>query len=129
MATLWQGLGSQVTVLARRALLPRLEPFAGELVARGLTDAGARVRIGVQVTALRRPNPAGPVTCTLDDGSELETDEIMFATGRAPLTDDIGLDTVGLTRDPGWTPTPPAWSARSRASGSTRSATSTTAPS
>ena len=97
MATLWQGLGSRVTLLARRRLLPRMEPFAGELVAQGLTDAGADVRIGVQVTAVRRPDPAGPLTLTLDDGSELEADEIMLATGRAPRTGDIGLDTVGLT--------------------------------
>ena len=34
MATAWQGLGSQVTLLVRGpALLPRMEPFAGELVA------------------------------------------------------------------------------------------------
>ncbi|WP_326609775.1 NAD(P)/FAD-dependent oxidoreductase [Streptomyces scopuliridis] len=97
MATLWQGLGSQVTLLARRSLLPRMEPFAGEFIARGLTRAGADVRIGVRVTALRRPDPAGPVTLTLDDGGELEADEVMFATGRAPHTDDLGLDTVGLT--------------------------------
>lgn len=97
MATLWQGLGSQVTLLVRRRLLPRMEPFAGELVAEGLTDAGADVRTGVRVTALRRPDPAGPVTLTLDDGAELEADEILFATGRTPGTDDIGLDTVGLT--------------------------------
>ncbi|MFD8394965.1 FAD-dependent oxidoreductase, partial [Streptomyces sp. NPDC059680] len=51
MATLWQGLGSHVTLLARRRLIPRLEPFAGELVAQGLSEAGADVRIGVQVTA------------------------------------------------------------------------------
>ncbi|MFD4942756.1 dihydrolipoyl dehydrogenase family protein [Streptomyces sp. NPDC058239] len=94
MATLWQGVGSQVTLLARRPLLPRMEPFAGELIARGLTQAGVDVRIGVEVTALRRPDS---VTLTLDDGSELEADEVMFATGRAPHTDDIGLDTVGLT--------------------------------
>ncbi|MGW1198687.1 dihydrolipoyl dehydrogenase family protein [Streptomyces sp. NPDC002536] len=97
MATLWQGLGSQVTLLARRRLIPRMEPFAGELVARSLTEAGADVRIGTQVTAVRRPDPAGPVTLTLDDGSELRADEVMFATGRIPGTDDIGLDTVGLT--------------------------------
>ncbi|MFI1767201.1 dihydrolipoyl dehydrogenase family protein [Streptomyces sp. NPDC020800] len=97
MATLWQGLGSRVTLLARRRLLPRMESFAGELVAQGLREAGVDVRIGAQVAALRRPDPAGPVALTLDDGSELEADEVLFATGRAPATDDIGLDTVGLT--------------------------------
>jgi dihydrolipoamide dehydrogenase len=97
MATLWQGLGSQITLLARRRLIPRMEPFAGELVAQGLSEAGVDVRIGVQVAALRRPDPQGPVTLTLDDGGELEADEVLFATGRTPATDDIGLDTVGLT--------------------------------
>ncbi|MET8784377.1 NAD(P)/FAD-dependent oxidoreductase [Streptomyces sp. NPDC004589] len=97
MATLWQGLGSQVTLLSRRGLLPRMESFAGELLERGLTEAGADVRTGVQVTALRRPDPGGPVTVTVDDGSELEADEVMCATGRIPATEDIGLETVGLT--------------------------------
>ncbi|MEU3334869.1 NAD(P)/FAD-dependent oxidoreductase [Streptomyces sp. NPDC006668] len=97
MATLWQGFGSQVTLLARRCLIPRMEPFAGELVAQGLTEAGVNVRVGVQVSALRRPDATGPVTLTLDDGSELGADEILFATGRTPATGDIGLDTVGLT--------------------------------
>ena len=97
MATAWQGLGSSVTLLARRSgLLPRMEPFAGELVGRGLTEAGVDVRIGVSVTKLRRAGGTGPVTLELDDGSELEVDEVLFATGRKPLTDDIGLDTVGL---------------------------------
>ena len=68
----------------------------GELVARRLTDAGMDVRTGLSVTTLRRPGPTGPVTLTLDDGTELEVDEVIFATGRTPNTDDIGLETVGL---------------------------------
>lgn len=95
-ATAWQGLGSSVTLLARRSgLLPRMDPFAGELVGPGLVEAGVDVRIGVNVTKLRRPGGSGPVTLQLDDGSELEADEVLFATGRKPLTDDIGLQTVG----------------------------------
>jgi pyruvate/2-oxoglutarate dehydrogenase complex dihydrolipoamide dehydrogenase (E3) component len=98
MATAWQGLGSKVTLLARGSgLLPRMEPFVGELIGRGLADAGVDVRAGVSVRALSRPNPEGPVTLELDDDTELQVDEVLFATGRAPLTDDIGLATVGLT--------------------------------
>jgi dihydrolipoamide dehydrogenase len=98
MATAWQGLGSSVTLLARRSgLLPRMEPFVGELVGRGLTAAGVDVGVGVSVTKLRRPGGTGTVTLELDDGRELAVDEVLFATGRKPLTDDIGLETVGLT--------------------------------
>ncbi|OBA64754.1 pyridine nucleotide-disulfide oxidoreductase [Mycobacterium sp. 1100029.7] len=98
MATAWHGLGSSVTLLGRGSrLLPKMEPFVGELLWRGLADAGVDVRVGVSVRALRRPDPAGPVTLELDDGTELQVDEVLFATGRAPLTDDIGLETVGLT--------------------------------
>jgi dihydrolipoamide dehydrogenase len=97
MASAWQGLGSQVTLLAQAdGLLSRMEPFAGELVGRGLAEAGVEVRIGVTVTAIRRPGGAGPVALTLEEGGEVEADEVLFATGRQPLTDDIGLDTVGL---------------------------------
>jgi pyruvate/2-oxoglutarate dehydrogenase complex dihydrolipoamide dehydrogenase (E3) component len=96
MATAWNGLGASVTLLARGAgLLPRMEPFVGELVERGLRESGVDVRVNVSVTKLHRTD--GPVTLELSDGSKLEVDEVLFATGRAPLTDDIGLQTVGLT--------------------------------
>ncbi len=97
MATAWQGLGSQVSLLVRGSgLLPRMEPFVGELIGRGLTESGVDVRLGVSVRALRRPD-ASHVVLDLDDGTELRVNEVLFATGRAPLTDDIGLETVGLS--------------------------------
>ncbi|MFJ4898100.1 dihydrolipoyl dehydrogenase family protein [Streptomyces sp. NPDC088727] len=97
MATVWGALGSAVTMLVRGAgLLPRMEPFAGELVAEALTEAGTDVRFGVSATAVWRPAPDGPVTVELDNGESVEADEILFATGRAPRTDDLGLEAVHL---------------------------------
>jgi pyruvate/2-oxoglutarate dehydrogenase complex dihydrolipoamide dehydrogenase (E3) component len=97
LATAWQALGAQVTLLSLGALLERLPAFAGDLVAQGLRAAGADVRTGVGVTAASRAGAGGPVTLTLDDGTTLEADEVLAATGRAPRTDDIGLESVGLT--------------------------------
>src|SRR6202012_1993429 len=72
MATGWRGLGSAVTLLARGSgLLPRMEPFGGELIERGLTDGGVDVRVEVSLSALRRP-AAGHLIIELDDGTELE---------------------------------------------------------
>ncbi|MEU7064546.1 NAD(P)/FAD-dependent oxidoreductase [Streptomyces sp. NPDC046161] len=98
MATAWQALGSRVTVLVRGSgLLPRMEPFAGELVAGALREAGAQIRTDVAVEAVVRDGATGPVTVVLEGGETVEGDELLMATGRAPRTDDIGLDTVGLT--------------------------------
>ncbi|MDH6576108.1 NAD(P)/FAD-dependent oxidoreductase [Kitasatospora sp. MAP5-34] len=95
MATAWRALGSEVTLLVRSAgLLPRMEPFTGELVAAGLAEAGVDLRFSTSVTALHRD---GAVTLELDSGEQLEADEVLYATGRAPRTDDIGLESVGLT--------------------------------
>ncbi|MGA4838319.1 dihydrolipoyl dehydrogenase family protein [Streptomyces sp. G45] len=102
MATAWQALGSRVTLLVRGdGPLPKMEPFAGELVADALREAGADVRTGASVTGVRRAGAT--VTVELDGGGTVEADEVLFATGRAPRTDDVGLDTVGL--EPGqWLP-------------------------
>ncbi|MFI0776952.1 dihydrolipoyl dehydrogenase family protein [Streptomyces sp. NPDC021212] len=106
MATAWSALGAEVTMLIRGSgLLERMEAFAGELVAESLAEAGVKIRTGTSVTAVRRDGgddgTGGPVTLTLDGGESVEADEVLFATGRAPRTDDLGLETVGLTPG-GW---------------------------
>ncbi len=97
MATAWRAFGSEVTMLIRgSAPLPRMEPFVGEMIAQSLTDAGVKVRTGVNVTGVDRPIPGGAVSVRLEDGQAVEADEVLFATGRAPRTKDLGLETVGL---------------------------------
>ncbi|MFE6687925.1 dihydrolipoyl dehydrogenase family protein [Streptomyces sp. NPDC057743] len=108
MATAWRALGSAVTLLVRGdGLLPRMEPFAGHLVAESLAEAGVFLRTGVAVREVRREAPGGPVTVLLDGAGEgagdgeIVADELLIATGRAPRTEDLGLETVGLTPG-GW---------------------------
>jgi dihydrolipoamide dehydrogenase len=97
IASAYHGLGSSVTLLAQSdGLLPRMEPFAGEMIGRAFTESGIDVRIGVTVTGIHRTGGTGPVVLELEDGGVTEADEVLFATGRRPLTDDIGLQTVGL---------------------------------
>ncbi|MEU1424657.1 NAD(P)/FAD-dependent oxidoreductase [Kitasatospora sp. NPDC005751] len=96
LATAWRALGSEVVLLVRGdALLPRMEPFAGELVAEGLRAAGVDLRFGAAVASLERVDGAG-VTLVLDGGERLTADEVLYATGRAPRTADVGLEQVGL---------------------------------
>jgi len=96
MATAWAALGSHVTLLVRdRALLARMEPFAGELVAGALKAAGVDVRFGVSVAGVSR-EPGREVVLDLGEQGTLTADEVLFATGRRPATRDLGLETIGL---------------------------------
>ncbi len=54
------------------------------------------MRTGVKVSRAAK-NEDGSVTVTLEGGDEIVADQILVATGRKPHTDDLGLDTVGLT--------------------------------
>ncbi|WP_040812734.1 dihydrolipoyl dehydrogenase family protein [Nocardia concava] len=99
MATAWRGLGAQVTLIARESrLLGRVEAFAADLVADRLREAGVTLHLGTTIdTAERAGGPDDAVHISLADGTRLVADELLLATGRAPRTEDIGLETVGLT--------------------------------
>ncbi|OHV44680.1 NAD(P)/FAD-dependent oxidoreductase [Pseudofrankia sp. BMG5.36] len=93
----------EVTIVeGQPRLLAHEEPFAGKEVAEAFESEGITVRTSQKVTAVRRQQAAhdehrGPVIVTLDNGDEVEADEILVAVGRHPATDDLGLETVGLT--------------------------------
>ncbi|GAA1688276.1 NAD(P)/FAD-dependent oxidoreductase [Microbacterium sediminicola] len=95
MATAFADFGTAVTVIARSGLLGGMEPFAGDAVRDALVARGARVRTGVRVVdAVRSESGA---SLTLSDGTTLAAEQVLVATGRAPRTDDIGLESVGMT--------------------------------
>lgn len=108
-AAIWMSaLGSQVTLVVRDArLLGRTEPFAGEAVLAGLRDRGVSVHLGTEVTDVRRDAPTatglgrihGGVVSLTTGAGDLEADEILLSIGRHPRLDDVGLDSVGLTRE------------------------------
>jgi pyruvate/2-oxoglutarate dehydrogenase complex dihydrolipoamide dehydrogenase (E3) component len=81
-------------VLSRHGLLEKNEPFAGTAVTESLGRLGAEVRRGVSASAVHRDDHG--VVLDLDDGSTLRAQELLVATGRAPRTGDLGLESVGL---------------------------------
>jgi pyruvate/2-oxoglutarate dehydrogenase complex dihydrolipoamide dehydrogenase (E3) component len=71
------------------------EPFAGELVADAVREQGVDVLLGVRAMQAGLGNE-GEYRLSLDSGTELAADELLVAVGRAPRTDDLGLETVDL---------------------------------
>ena len=95
MATAWSALGSQVTLLQRGGrLLAGQEPEAGEAVAESLRGRGVDVRLDTSVSAVRKD---GDDVVVVTRAGEVRGDEFLVAAGRKARTEDIGLDTVGLT--------------------------------
>lgn len=95
MATAYAGFDTTVTLISRGGLLSGMEPFAGEMVTRALRDLGATVLLNTETKRVQR-NENGVVVET-GDGSVITASEVLVATGRTPRTQDIGLETVGLT--------------------------------
>ena len=98
MAQAMRWLGSEEVTIVEMAdrLVPREEAFAGEELREALEEMGITVMTGVRMVRAERSADDALVTATLEDGTTVTGDEILVAVGRRPLTDDLGLDTVGL---------------------------------
>jgi pyruvate/2-oxoglutarate dehydrogenase complex dihydrolipoamide dehydrogenase (E3) component len=98
LAQAFRRLGSdKVTVVeGSDRLLAREEPFAGDEVRQAFEAEGIDVRTGATLTEVRRAGAGATVTAVLDEGAEIEADEILVAVGRRPRTADLGVDSVGL---------------------------------
>jgi pyruvate/2-oxoglutarate dehydrogenase complex dihydrolipoamide dehydrogenase (E3) component len=96
LAQAFATLGSDVTLLERESqILGRDEPFAAEQVAAGLRADGVAVLTDVQAESVVREED-GRVTVTTSTHGTLSADEILVASGRRHLTEDLGLEAVGL---------------------------------
>ncbi|HTW13333.1 MAG TPA: NAD(P)/FAD-dependent oxidoreductase [Solirubrobacteraceae bacterium] len=95
MAQAWASLGSTVTVIeAQERLIATEEPFVGEQVGTALTEMGIQVRLGAKARAVRRAGQE--ITVELEDGFTVSAERLLVAVGRKPLTEDLGLESVGL---------------------------------
>jgi dihydrolipoamide dehydrogenase len=101
MAQAYASLGARVTIVeALERLVAGEEDFASGQVREALQEHGVEVVLGVKATAVRRDHEGGsrgPVTVELEDGRSLTAAELLAAVGRRPHTDDLGLESIGLT--------------------------------
>jgi glutathione reductase (NADPH) len=94
-AGIFHGLGAHVTQLYRGPLF--LRGFDDDIrltLADEMTRAGIDLRFNTNIRTLARA--ADGLVVTLEDGSTLAADAVMAATGRAPLTADLGLEAAGV---------------------------------
>ncbi len=95
MAWAYASFGAQVTIVeAGERLLAGEEPWAAELVAAGLSDRAVRVLTDAKASSAGRG--ADGAHLELEGGETLHGAELLVATGRRPLSEDLGLETVGI---------------------------------
>ena len=84
---------------AEPTLLPGEPSFAGEILAAALRRAGAEIYLGSRATKAERT--ADGLTLALEDGTRLDADRLLLASGRRPRLGGLGLDALGLEVTPG----------------------------
>jgi len=96
LAQAFRGPGSDVTVVeAEPRLLSSEEPEASAVIGERFRDRGVDVRCGARVERVERTE-TGDVCLHLGDGTTVEADRLLVATGCTPTTDGLGLSDAGV---------------------------------
>jgi glutathione reductase (NADPH) len=98
-ASIFHGLGVDTTLVYRgERLIKEFDADLGGFLAAQMEIKGVRIRFRSNVARIERPvqDRASVLHVTLADGSLLDTDCVMYATGRAPNTRGLGLESAGV---------------------------------
>ena len=100
LAQVYATFGSHVTLVeASGRLLPDEPAFTGEILARALRRSGVDVRCGSPAAKAERT--ADGLTLGLADGTRIDANRLLLATGRRPRVSGLGLDALGIRIEPG----------------------------
>lgn len=94
-AGIFVGLGADVSLIYRGPLF--LRGFDDEVrgfLAEEMRKKEIALRFNTNVTEIRRSGNG--LTVLLTNGEKIETDLVMYATGRAPMTAGLGLEKIGV---------------------------------
>lgn len=93
LAQAFARLGSEVTILARNTLLFGEDPAIGEHLAKVFQDEGIEV---LEYTEASQVDYIGDEFHLTTKRGRLEADRLLIATGRAPNTNALRLDAIGV---------------------------------
>jgi glutathione reductase (NADPH) len=99
-AGLFHAAGSEVTMLIRGSrLLRAFDVDVSSALMVAYRTKGIRILANVGVSDIAK-RPDGTRTLLATSGDSFEADAVLYATGRAPNTDGLGLDEISVKRDP-----------------------------
>ena len=97
-AGILRGLGCEVTQLYRGEMILRgFDTETAAFLVEQMRHKGIDLRL--QSDVVRIDKTATGLNLTLKDGSTLEADGVLYATGRVPMTSNLGLEACGVALD------------------------------
>jgi len=100
LAQIYAAFGSQVTLVETEPhVLPGEAQFTGEILGDALRRTGVDLRLGSAVVKAETTD-AG-LALTLADGTRIEADRVLLASGRRPRLSGLGLEELGISAGPG----------------------------
>ncbi len=98
-ASIFQGLGAQTSLLYRGELFLRgFDQSVRAHLKEELVKKGLDLQFNADIQRIER-QADGSLLATLNDGRQLATDCVFYATGRRPMLDDLGLENVNVQLD------------------------------
>lgn len=98
-AGIFNGLGAQTTQLYRGPLFLRgFDRDIREFAAKEISASGVDLRFNSNIAAIEKQSD-GSLKALLEDGSTIEADTILYATGRKPNLQDLGFDNINIELD------------------------------
>lgn len=103
LGTVWAKLGSEVTVVEMtKQLLPGFDRDLVQVVGRKLRKRAVKAHLETRAASWR-PRDGGGAIVQLEPKSgknlEVEADRILVTVGRRPNTEELGLESLGVTMD------------------------------
>jgi NAD(P) transhydrogenase len=97
-ATIFTALGISATLVSQSdRLLPTIDAELAALIAEEFDRRGVRLVLGAGAKAVTRLD--GRLAVTLSSGAVRAADAVLFAAGRTPNTDNLGLEDAGVQLD------------------------------
>lgn len=96
LAQIFSRFGSRVTIVqGAERITPRSDAQAADELAAALEEEGIEIRTGTTVSRVRKED--GAIVATIG-GDELQVDQLLLASGRAPNVEQLELEHAGIER-------------------------------